>query len=272
MPTCKLCLSEVDKLCNSHIIPKSFFRRMKQGTNDGLLVKISNGDKKNQLSGREPSEELLCQECEHLLSERYEKPSIELLRGKGGVHKTPKKVILHKVNYQTLMLFWYSILWRASVSTKDEFSSVTFDASGFGIIGESLRQSIYKGVLNPGDEIFKVRISRIVSQFSNFSGDKIKAVIIPPKKAKDEHGRVYFEMVVEGFHIEMFPNVGRSYCTQRGMLDRRGVGVFTIPTKMITDVRPIMQGLKAGMDNEDSGRGVNEKIRQKSGSRQNVLD
>jgi hypothetical protein len=121
---CKLCLQE-KKLCDSHIIPEFFFR---QGYDDKhrLLVLSKQNIGKTKFIQKGLREKLLCKDCESFLCKEYENYFAKLWYIDNLLPKEAlKKHYIYKgIDYTKFKLLLLSILWRASISSRPEFSQI----------------------------------------------------------------------------------------------------------------------------------------------------
>lgn len=111
---CALCL-ESRKLCNSHIVPRFIFDRLRE--EDGTFFVVSTGEEEPRRFHRTFSEKLLCSPCEERLS-RWEGYASRVFSG--GVPLTGvrhgKALYLKGIDYSNFKLFLMSLLWRFSVT------------------------------------------------------------------------------------------------------------------------------------------------------------
>jgi len=161
---CKMCL-ENKKLVDAHIIPKSFYKSIKT---DNQPLEIHT-NKKGEYTKRSHTgiydKTILCSGCEKLF-QRYDDYAQNLLLpdakeedyildpdGKRGGYK------LENIDYHDLKLFFLSVLWRASVSIREEFSKIDV-----GPFEETLKTMIQED--NPGDlNEFSITITRFDDYF-----------------------------------------------------------------------------------------------------------
>lgn len=124
---CRLCLKR-RKLCNSHIFPEFFYEPMYDAKHRIHSVP-ANPEERIQWEQKGLREYLLCIECDNQLSryEVYAKPLFD----KGNIGRQPRvventmhHVLIENVNYKLFKLFQLSLLWRAGVASRQEFSTV----------------------------------------------------------------------------------------------------------------------------------------------------
>nr|WP_288357570.1 hypothetical protein [uncultured Pseudomonas sp.] len=120
---CRLCCME-SKLCDSHIIPRAFFKMAKDRSSQLVIMTIPNS-KRPRLDNVNWTEPLFCETCEGFLRDSYETSQLEKLKGaRDKITSAREKLTLYALDYQRFYLFWLSIFWRAGISKLDVFSNV----------------------------------------------------------------------------------------------------------------------------------------------------
>ena len=114
--TCRLC-QKSKRLHNSHIIPNSFFKRLK--TNGRAIVFKTDYRGSREHSQETWQEYLLCYDCEQIF-QRYEWYVSQLLYYPRRINVVVKNTKSTRgfigIDYQQLKQFQLSILWRASIA------------------------------------------------------------------------------------------------------------------------------------------------------------
>lgn len=124
MAICKLCLKENVKLSESHIIPESLYKSIYE-ENHRLKILSTIEDFTKKFGYKGIKERLLCDECEKLLNENYEKYGRFALNNmKMEMINVDKRKVVG-LDYKKFKLFLLSILWRASVSKHLAFKDVS---------------------------------------------------------------------------------------------------------------------------------------------------
>jgi hypothetical protein len=121
---CRLCLKN-RSLQNSHIVPEFLYVSGYDEKHRQIDVQAGrSGFKYIQKGLREP---LLCAECEQLLNREYETYFHRFWYRTVRLPKTTRQAAIHLPNfdYSRFKLFHLSILWRASVSSLEEYSQVS---------------------------------------------------------------------------------------------------------------------------------------------------
>lgn len=119
---CRLC-GETRVLVRSHIVPEFLHRDLYDERSRAAALRPLMGKQHPIQKGLR--EKLLCFECEQFLNDRFEKPFLAMWRD-GNMRPEllpPGKVyVVNGLDYAKAKLFLLSVLWRASVATRDEFS------------------------------------------------------------------------------------------------------------------------------------------------------
>lgn len=149
MAICKLCKNERE-LQGSHIIPEFMYRPLYNEKHKTVGYLLGRGEPKPQLVQKGLREALLCTECERFLNESFESPNVPLWRALAEEERGPdlsvKRIQLpdggyvahvSEFDYASFKLLLLSILWRASVSGREEFAEVTL-----GPHEETIRQML----------------------------------------------------------------------------------------------------------------------------------
>lgn len=153
---CKMC-GQARDLADSHIVPEFMYNTMRPRRNAKLISLIEEEGfspiaTKTQRALRE---RLLCAECEGFINDHYERPLVETwkslqnLTPSGEFKYAPDangKVlgVTIRMNREQFKLLLLSIVWRASVAQRPEFSSVSLGAKHEPRVLKMLRN------VNPG--------------------------------------------------------------------------------------------------------------------------
>ena len=120
---CKLC-KESHELKNSHIIPSSIIKLIRDKSLDNRFYELFGGRSEIKQDG--PKEYLLCHKCEQRFSdyEKYFKEAIHSNRHRTKKAHDGKRLIIENLDYKRMKLFFLSLLWRASLSSRPEFENI----------------------------------------------------------------------------------------------------------------------------------------------------
>jgi len=213
MGRCLLCEKE-RVLRNSHIIPESSYSPLYDDKHRMVTLFPSDPERTGFLQKgiRQP---LLCEECEQLLNERYEKPfQAYWWRGRALDSIASDGVtILHGIDYRAFKLFHLSVLLRASACTHENFSYVQLPDRQ----RERIRRMVLEGSPGPA---WKYPI--IASAVDNGAGGIWEAVIGPAHYAYlDSHPCFVFTFA--GMEWRYIVSTRRiPYAFQRCALNERG--------------------------------------------------
>ena len=134
---CKLCLN-MAKLCNSHVIPEFCYNPLYDNKHRALTINADGLKQKYIQQGFRDF--LLCRDCENNFS-LFEKRFKEYWFDSGFIPKTIKNkiVTIEGYDYLDFKLFHLSVIWRMSVSEKEDFKSVSL-----GPYEEKLRKILFE--------------------------------------------------------------------------------------------------------------------------------
>ncbi len=164
MKTCALCQATA-KLCQSHIIPEFCYKPIYDAKHRAVVVNPRDpSDQRYAQKG--VRSELLCQRCEGLINDRYEKPFKAYWYDGDALapYRAGEEVgYLINTDYSSFKLFHLSVLFRASVSDHPNFREVDLGPHEDRIRqmllnqdpGEEWRYSIRcQAVAGPGGEVW----------------------------------------------------------------------------------------------------------------------
>lgn len=134
---CQLCKRPA-VLRESHVIPRSYYRRLKRGGGGQLISIKYDGSSSPTKSNSNPTEKLLCGPCEKFLDREYEKYGTRALISTRNTTVFHDHINVKKFEYKKAFLYFVSILWRASISTLPEFQRANLTPK----LNEHLRRCI----------------------------------------------------------------------------------------------------------------------------------
>ena len=155
---CKFCGNE-RILIKAHIIPASFFRRIKQGTKALEMITNRAGEYTKKAPIGVYDKTIICSKCESIWQEwdTYAQQLLadEPLNGRARYHNNEKiGYVVDNFEYKKLKLFFISMVWRASVSSHQFYSKVSL-----GQFEDIAKQHIEKS--DPGgSEDFSVTLAK----------------------------------------------------------------------------------------------------------------
>jgi hypothetical protein len=170
------------RFVNAHIIPEGFFRRLRDGTTTPRLISNTPDTFPQPAPIGVYDAAILCDSCEPLFGE-WDEYAQQMLRAEpGGVpHILPDDTVvgweLPEYRYDLLKLFFVSVLWRASVSTRYFYRRVK--AGPFEDVAKRMIQA-----RDPGPpEQFAVTVARLAGPLG--------ATILDPHTDRSENVNYY---------------------------------------------------------------------------------
>lgn len=150
---CKLCLERKPLCKESHIYPKFTYRMLKDGPNG--MAYYHPGKKVERKFNGEYEANILCQACENYLG-KFDDYGAGLIynlgvKQKRGFQMENGFTVLKKEDgyvYKTAKLFFLSVLWRASISSRPFFNNFSLDKE----IEEDIRKIILAEGLWPVEQ------------------------------------------------------------------------------------------------------------------------
>lgn len=139
MQNCKLCKERIADKKKSHIIPKFMCKRLFEGTKPRHTVQLSKEGIQTKLQDVPKEDNILCSWCEKRL-EKLETYISFVLIEVNSTHSARRKYTLEKIENQEVLfcdeinpslmyLFFYSLIWRSSISQKLAFDTFKIDNS-----------------------------------------------------------------------------------------------------------------------------------------------
>lgn len=201
--SCHLCEKGKDLIKKSHIMSEFLHREMYDENHKLRAFDPKDLLKSNPRISRPSSGSyegsLLCKKCDNEIIGEYESYSAKLLNGALG---SKKKIRCHysrsidgiivlqlsQLHYKNLKLFLLSLLWRAHISSRDEYNDVDL-----GPYSEKFRTSILNG--DPGKD-YDIIIS--ITKFDEDAG--FSTFVGQPVKGKIDNA-TYYSIIINGYLI-----------------------------------------------------------------------
>lgn len=184
MPQCRLCKNDFPALIKAHIIPRSFYKRLRDA--GGKPVMLTAGadrvDEKQHQSGLW-NDDIVCAGCEARFGP-YDEHGYAMLKDitKLPVFENPPghplAHLLQEVDYHRLKLFFLSVLWRAHWSSHRFFNHVDLGPHEPVIADFILRD------VAPPPEVYSVH-------FYHLTGERYPNVMFPPWRHRVDGTNVY---------------------------------------------------------------------------------
>jgi len=126
MKKCTLCNERVADKLNSHIIPKFMCKRLFEGTNPRHSVQLSKDGKQLKIQDVPKEDNIFCKQCENRFA-KLESYFSRVLIDINSLQNATRKYDIEHSEVQDILrciditpslfhLFFYSLLWRASIS------------------------------------------------------------------------------------------------------------------------------------------------------------
>ncbi|EOQ73055.1 hypothetical protein [Acinetobacter lactucae] len=244
---CKLC-GEEKELQRSHVIGKTFFSSILRDSYKNVATQFEFRNNTVIQTNDTWYTRLLCSNCERFFNEEYENYSIAALRRKRKeieINEEPDGVTFKNVDVEKIVLFIFSIYWRASHSDHEAFTEcITFPELDKVLIG------ILKKKIKIDPKLLKVRM-RLLKDSSNFFDEiLIKQIIISPFRKDLSKGFMY-TLVFEGYLFEIyFTTLNFQFGNKLGFLVNNNEAY--VPYIEIFSHKDISETLFAGAKNLES--------------------
>ncbi|WP_413732273.1 hypothetical protein [Sodalis sp. RH20] len=207
---CKLCM-EHKVLMNSHIIPRSYYKRIKNNSGQLLIIKE---ESKPKLMNGDSKEYLLCFDCEQYLSKEFERYGTTIFRTSTDVIKNENHIVINTFKFKRFYLFLLSIFWRASVCSDSTYANIILPDE----INDLFRFCILKNSLKLGknnsirmDHFLRICVFRVIDKTGNMPDSVIRSLITSfsfKKTSQPDFLTWYF--IVEGFLIVYIMTIGKN--------------------------------------------------------------
>lgn len=185
---CKLYREEKELIKKSHIIPNSFFKHSVLN-NSTKAYMIKSGEYRKVIQTGPFESHILSQEVESHFS-LFEKYGKELLIDTNPVKKFVKSgnnvanyYVFENLDSDKLKLFLYSILWRCSISEREEFKNFSIGTEN----EELLRKFLISKKIPDDNNIFSIIATKVVvndipfySKLSRESANNISRILFNP--------------------------------------------------------------------------------------------
>jgi len=188
-----MCLED-KKLIKAHIIPEGFYRYIKTDSRPLEIRSNIKGEHKKRSYIGIYDNTILCGDCEKLF-QRYDNYAQSLLLSDPGeedyiINTEGRKrgYKLENVNYHNLKLFFLSVLWRASVSNRKEFSKIRT-----GPFEKILKKMIQEN--DPGNQD---KFSITITRFDDYLG---KNFLLNPHKTRIDGLNYYIFYLGAGYKL-----------------------------------------------------------------------
>ncbi len=186
---CKLCGILIDSTnkCDAHIFPRGLLKLLSKDEYGNLLIVGTDFDKKRRAPVGSYDSGILCANCDNKIGE-YDDYCIKFITDSKLVnHPSGLGWTISGIDQKKLKLFCVSYLWRASITSRSEFSGVSL-----GVQHENkMRELIFANSSGKPNDYTVI--------FSKFSTGKEVGGIMFPAKTRIK-GIVYYEAYLPGLY------------------------------------------------------------------------
>lgn len=246
---CRLCERQRE-LCDSHALPNSLFNYILRKSDGKAVVVIDDPGTLTRYTADTWDTELLCQECEETLNNRFDRYGMGVFRGHiGTVSRDLEGITLCGVDRRRLRTFFLSVLWRISVSSHPNYSNIDLPYAWESELHDALRAGRNVPSARFTVSVYRLRDSTPVG---GFDAEALRSFIMAP------FGRNFGTFISVcflflGYFVEVFlPRVPKAYSKRPGILYGSGT-VFLAPYVEVLDIPEIMRILVRGLHKEHVG-------------------
>nr|WP_131515275.1 hypothetical protein [Pseudomonas chengduensis] len=207
---CRLC-RESKPLERSHIIPKSFYRRVKGGESQLYAVTAGPTPLARQSNG-DQIQYLLCRDCESFISRQYENYGTQLFTRTSQIIENDDYIYILKFRHTEYYLFIITILWRAAVSDLQIYREIKPLENAESIFRQCIRNktlSIDSAGKLRIDDFIKITIFRLTDPTNEIPQEALNKIMysLSLERGKTAEDGVHYFFTVDGYLItaSVFP-------------------------------------------------------------------
>ncbi|WP_336964093.1 hypothetical protein [Acinetobacter pittii] len=196
---CKLCNMNED-LQRSHVIGKTVFSRILRESDGNVALHFKLKDDNYLKTNDTWDTRLLCRDCESFFNRRFEAYAIQVLREKRNdviYTKHPNGVIFNNIDSERIILYFFSIYWRAAHSTHTAYADCVILPTSSNFLVSCFRNE--KKLIQSA---FSLRIRILSDETNTFSKESLKEMLIGPYISNLNRGFVC-TMAFEGYLFEL---------------------------------------------------------------------
>lgn len=203
---CQLCLKDKILIKKSHIIPNFLYKGLFDEKHKIINVNLNNLNVKSFLQTGFNDSDILCADCDNVLISKHERYASNTIFGNhenldietfaGNAILVPY-IRFKNLDYNSIKLFFLSILWKSHISKNTFFKEVDLGAK----YSEQLRQMILNN--NAGrEDNFEVVLIR-----PETDGSRPTKSIVAPRRIKDKGNTAYVFHINEiMYHFNISPH------------------------------------------------------------------
>ncbi len=195
--TCRLCNRSDLEMAKSHIIPRALVHDLRADKKHLLVVDTATGDNSHTQSG-DWDDDILCRACEASFSP-WDSYAVDFFRSEPtnifGSNSIAQWFEVNNHDYSKLKLFFISLIWRASVTTRPFFSAVSLGPYE-AIAANHIQTS------NPGSQDdFPVTINKFGQSQAAAGAERVHAAPTRLRKA----GHIAYAFIFSGYQCIIWP-------------------------------------------------------------------
>ncbi len=193
---CKLC-DQPKKLIKAHIIPKWAIEYIKE---ENHLFQIAGGTKSQKVQDGYKDPNILCSDCDNKRLGPYDRYAKEFFAQdfqkqiKRGIASSGREVAhipIAQIDYAKLKIFLLSVLWRASISSLSQFSTIQLGKYEDSIKGMILSKRI------ADEDLYQIMLATWEPPKVGMGYEKS---ILYPRKTK-RGGLKCYSIIMAGFEV-----------------------------------------------------------------------
>ena len=247
--TCRLC-EQTRELCDSHALPNSLFNYILRKSDGKAVAVIDDPTTPVRYSADTWDTELLCQDCEESLNNRFDRYGMGVFRGNiGASSRGSEGVTFAGINQRRLRMFFLSVLWRISVSSHPNYSNIDLPYAWEHELHDALRAGRHVPGARFTVAVYRMRDS---TPIDGFDAEALRNFIMAPF-GRDFGTFISVCFLFLGYFVEVFlPRVPKAYSKRPGVLYGNST-VFMAPYVELLDIPEIVRILVRGLQKEDVG-------------------
>lgn len=219
---CQLCLEDKNLIKNSHIIPNFMYKGLFGNTHKLANINLQDISKVTYQQTGFKDRDILCSNCDNVIIGKLERyasnylyqshSAIETEIIQGDAEHIPC-VRYKNLDYNTLKLFFLSILWKSHISQNSFFKEINLGKK----YAEKMREMILKNDAGPEDE-FEVILVKIENRET-----KLTQSIIQPRCVKKEGNTTYVYHINEVMYHFNISNYNKMSMFNKGIIKKDGI-------------------------------------------------
>lgn len=253
---CKLC-QRSRKLSRSHILPRSFYRRVKGADSQIYAITAGPNPTARQTNG-DQIQHLLCEECEGFICKIYEDYGTQLFVDPTQITENADNVYILRFQYEKYYLFIISIIWRAAVSTLDAFKALHPLASAEKVLRHCLLRHTLEATSDTDirlDDFIKITTLRLTDPTGQIPQDVLDRIMygLNLERGESIEEGLHFYLVIDGYLIviSMFPprsETAKRWEPRGKLRNRKHLKIPKVPYYELSQIREGIESIANARD------------------------